>query len=151
METHEPLSPAEAEAALAAAASAEHRVDQILVSTRWYAPWYGVTVALLPLTGGLFGAGHVIAASVTITVMFVGLVTLVRTYQRVTGLWPSSRPQQRGMMLLVGILLMGANYAAFLATARWDMAWLVAVITVVTAPVMAGLSRLFDLSLVRHR
>jgi hypothetical protein len=137
----------DAQSALDAVASAERRSAEIATSTPWYAPWYGVTCAALPVAIALLAA----RSSVGVIVLLLNLASmalLTGTFRRVTGVWPSGR----GMTVhyvAAGIVMLGVGVGSYLLARLYGAGWWLLPLTIVTAVLMALLSRRFDIAYAR--
>jgi hypothetical protein len=142
--------PLDAQTALDAVATAERRSAQIATSTPWYAPWYGVTCALIPAAIGIMGSNGSLAGvgAAVLAVALASLSLLVTTYQRVTGVWPAAQGLTPQIVAVI-VLMFGAGIGFFLAARSYGLGWWLVVGTVVTAVLMALLSRSYDRALVR--
>jgi len=138
MET-DPLDP---QAALDAVSASERRSVELVTSTPWYAPWYGVTSAAFPVAIALLA----VRSTLGIVLLVLGsasLVLLVRTYLRVTGVWPS----EQGMLVYViaaVVVVFGTGIASYLVARSYGVSWWLLAVAVVTAVLMALLSRGYD-------
>ncbi len=134
--------PLDAQAALDAVSSAESRSVELVTSTPWYAPWYGVTCAAFPVAIALLA----VRSSLGIALLVLGLaslVLLVRTYRRVTGVWPSEQGMQAYIIAAV-VVLFGMAIVSFLVAGSYGVGWWLIAVAVVTAVLMALLSRGYD-------
>ena len=134
--------PVDAQSALDAVAAAERHGAEIATSTPWYAPWYGVTSAAFPVAI----AWLAVRSPLGIALLVLGLaslVLLVRTYRRVTGVWPS----MQGMLAYVfaaEVVVFGTGIASYLIARSFGVGWWLLGVAVVTAVLMALLSRGYD-------
>jgi small-conductance mechanosensitive channel len=137
----------EAQSALDAVASAERRSAEIATSTPWYAPWYGVTCAAFPVTIALFA----VRSSLGIALLVLGLASLallVRTYRNHTGVWPSGEGMLTHTVAAIAALL-GTALASYLVASAYGIGWWLLAVAVVTAVLMALLSRGYDIAYAR--
>jgi hypothetical protein len=139
--------PLDARSALDAVETAERRSAQIVTSTPWYAPWYGITCGAFPVAIGLIAT----RSSLGFVVLFLALASLtllVATYRRATGVWPSGQ----GMLLHVIaaiVVLFGAAIASYVVAGSYGLGWWLLAVGVVTAVAMALLSRSYDATYAR--
>jgi hypothetical protein len=141
--------PLDAQSALDAAAAAELRSAQIATSTPWYAPWYGITCAGFPVSAAL-AAVDMSDPEVTVNmVMLASLAALMATYRRVTGVWPSIRSAGWLVPVKAIVVMGGAATLSYLVAGSYGIGWWLLPVAVVTAVLMALLSRGHDAALVR--
>jgi hypothetical protein len=141
--------PLDAQAALDAAAAAELRTAQIATLTPWYAPWYGITCAGLPVVSALLAADLVTLMFAANMATLASLAALMAAYQRVTGVWPSIRIA--GWPIFAkGIVVMGGSATlSYLVASSYGVSWWLLAVAVVTAVLTALMSRSYDAALVR--
>jgi len=139
--------PMDAQSALDAVAAAERHGAEIATSTPWYAPWYGVTCGAYPVAIALFAARSFVGFAVLVlAVASMGL--LVATYRRATGVWPSGQGMLNHTVAAV-IVLLSMSLVSYLVAYAYGVSWWLAVVAVVTAVVMALLSRSYDATYAR--
>ncbi|NTW38971.1 MAG: hypothetical protein HGA44_03655 [Cellulomonadaceae bacterium] len=139
--------------ALASAADAEQRMATAVGATPWwYAPSYGVLIAMFVGASALHGAGQGIAAYLLLTTYLVGIGALVGIYQRSIGAWPGLRGAcSRTVAAGFAVLLVVAIVVAHEAAGRWGSGWLAATSIVVGGLAGAAISRLSDLAWARDQ
>jgi hypothetical protein len=139
--------PVDAQSALDAVAAAERQSAEIATSTPWYAPWYGVTCAAFPAAIGLIAT----RSSLGFVVLFLGLaslVLLVATYRNVTGVWPSGQGMLAHIITAIFVMF-GIAIASYFLAGAYGASWWLIVVAVVTAVLMALLSRSYDAAYAR--
>jgi len=139
--------PLDAQSALDAAAAAERRTAQIVTSTPWYAPWYGITCAGFPVAIALIATRTPIGFAVLVLCL-ASLALLVATYNKATGVWPSGR----GMLThtIVGVVvLFGMAITGYVVASTYGVGWWLVAIALVTAVTMTLLSRAYDAAYAR--
>lgn len=139
--------PTDAQFALDAAATAERRSAELVTSTPWYAPWYGVTCAAFPVAIGLVA----IRSSLGFVILALGLASLsllMTSYRRVTGVWPSGQGMLAHTIVAI-VVLFGMSIASFLAARAYGAGWWLVAVAVVTALLMGLLSRSYDAAYAR--
>lgn len=134
--------PLDARAALDAVMSAQRRSVELVTSAPWYAPWYGVTAAALPVSIALVVVRSPVGLAV-LGLAMVSLTLLAATYRRATRVWPSGQGMLAHIVPAV-VAMFGAGFASCALAASVGLgSWLIAV-AVLTAVVMALLSRSYD-------
>ena len=139
--------PLAAQAALDVVAAAERRSAEIATSTPWYAPWYGATCAVLPIALALLAVRSGLGVAVFL-LNLASMALLTATYRRVTGVWPSGR----GMTVhyvAAAVVMAGAGVGSFLVAGSFGLGWWLPAVAVVTAVLMALVSRSFDFAYAR--
>jgi len=134
--------PFDAQASLDAVSSAEGRSVELVTSTPWYAPWYGVTCAAFPVAIALVVVRPRVGFAILALAM-ASLTLLIARYRRVTGVWPSGQ----GMLahfIAAGVVLFGAGIASYIVAGSYGVGWWLIAVAVVTAVLMALLSRGYD-------
>jgi hypothetical protein len=139
--------PVDAQSALDTAAAAERRSAKIATPPLWFDLWFGVTCAVIPVEAAIGTA--IAAAPILVGVECLSFGLLLGTYRRVTGVWPSIRSP--GWLVLVeATVVMGcAATLSYLVAGSYGIGWWLLPVAVVTAVLMALLSRGYDAALVR--
>ena len=140
--------PLDAQAALDAAAAAELRSAQIATSTPWYAPWYGITCAGFPVMFALLATDKMALETAVTMATIAALLALMFTYEHVTGVWPSIRGNRRHVAGILAVLI-GAPTLSCLVASAYGVSWWLLAVAVVTAILLALMSRSYDAALVR--
>ena len=141
--------PLDAQSALDAAEAAERRSAEIATSTPWYAPWYGITCAAVPVAFALIACDQKALTIAVVMVLLASLLTLMTTYQHVTGVWPSVRIAGWFVFIEATVVMVGASALCYLVASSYGLGWWPAAVAVATAVLMALLSRSYDAAIVR--
>ena len=138
----------DAQSALDAAVAAERKSAEIVTSVWWYAPWYGLSCAALPVATGLIALKQS-AGFVALLLCLASIALLVATYGRVTNVWPSGRGMV-AVYVAAGVVILGGITGAALLAPSIGLGGVVA-IGAATGVAMAALSRYSDRVYARKR